>query len=100
MSLPGASEVLWSGHMYRVHAPGSQVFACIASHAQERIISVHNLVVLVDKDSDNAGVHQDVCPLLTLTQGFLDPLLLLDVGAGAKPLDDVAAFITHGYGSG
>jgi hypothetical protein len=62
----------------------------IAGHAQKGVVGVHNLLTFVDKDPDHVGVHQDICTFLTLAQGFLRPFLLVDVGTGAKPLEDLA----------
>ena len=73
----------------------TQVFLRISGHAEKGIVGFHNLVSFGEKDPDNVGIHQSVCPLLALAQGFLRPFLLVDIGDSPKPLDDLAGVIAH-----
>ncbi len=100
MSQIGTLQILWRRHVHPIHAPGAQVFAGIAGHAQKGVVGVHHLLPFDDIDPKHAGVHQNIRPLLALTQVFLRSFQLLNIGAGAHVSQDRALSIFEWRGFG
>ncbi len=80
-----------------VQHSAAHLFSGIASHVQPGIVGFHDhfSFYISRNNPDNIGVDEGAHAFLALAQGVLGALLLLNIGTGAKPPDDLTGVIAH-----